>query len=126
MSKEVSMGGMWPRIYNLTEKSLSARGQMWTLGTSSSFSCLALRWAESHLSTFARERMVFITQKTRGAWSLPHHSSSSALDLPSDPVTLVSSPFNLAPVSPVSSLLAAFTHQPLRGSSMYMSGRNKA
>lgn len=45
------MGGMWPRIYNLTEKSLSARGQMWTLGTSSSFSCLALRWAESHLST---------------------------------------------------------------------------
>lgn len=67
MREEVSMGGMWPGIYNLTEKSVSARGQVWALSSCSSPGSLAPAWVESHLPTSARERLVFIPQKTRGS-----------------------------------------------------------
>lgn len=35
MREEVSMGGMWPRIYNFAGKSVSARGQVCALSVSS-------------------------------------------------------------------------------------------
>lgn len=113
------MGEMWPRIYNLAEKSGSARGQLWAPGVSSSSGSLAPRWAESHLSMFAKERLVFIPQKTRGSVSPPTLESPGA-------VTLISSPLSPAPACPLCSPLEALTQQPLPGSSTLMGSRNKA
>lgn len=112
------MGEMWPRIYNLAEKSGSARGQLWAPGVSSSSGSLVPRWAESHLSMFARERLVFIPQKTRGSVSPPTLEAPGA-------VTLISSPLSPAPICPLCSPLEALTQQPLPGSSTRMAGRNK-
>lgn len=66
MREEVSMGGMWPRIYNLAEKYFGKRPSV-DPSISSSPGSLVPRWVESHLSMSARERLVFIPQKTRGS-----------------------------------------------------------
>lgn len=52
MRGEVLTGGMWPRIYNVVEKS-------WAGGISGFSGNLIPRWAESHLSMCTRERLVF-------------------------------------------------------------------
>lgn len=64
------MGGMWPRMYNLAERGVSARGQVWALGTSGFFGNLVPGWAESHSSTRAKGRWVLISQK-QGASLFP-------------------------------------------------------
>lgn len=117
------MGEMWPRIYNLAEKSASEKGQMWAPGTSGSSGNLAPRWAESHLSAFTRERWVFIPEKTRGSCLAPTP--------PLEPRAL--GPRGLSHRCPLRSAqlrlpfllpLEALTQQPRPGPLTYLSGRS--
>lgn len=64
------MGGMWPRIYNLAERSISARGQVWALGISGFSGNPVPGWMESHSTNTCKGEMRLISEK-RGAQHLP-------------------------------------------------------
>lgn len=75
MREEVSMEGMWPRMYNLMERSILAKGQTDGPGISvvSRQPCSRIHGEFSSMCVL--ERRVFITQKTR-ALPLPRTQDS--------------------------------------------------
>lgn len=62
MREEVSMGGMWPRIYNLAERRVSARGQVWAQGISGFSGNLVPGWAEALVNTCKGEMGPHLTE----------------------------------------------------------------